>query len=281
MDYIKLEHTVFDIPFIVAGSFIAAGGFPGISVVILVVLAGTLARATGMSINRILGRKYDAINPRKRKWGLVDGSLSNKSAIAFTVFTAFFFELCTFRLNRLVFELSPIVLVMFIIDPLLKRVTPWRHLFMGFTIGVGVMAGYLAYKPVFPSSPEMYILVLATSFWIGGFDIVYTIPDIEFDIVNKLKTVMTRYGTERGLIISDIFHGITLVLFTLLVFYIRSWFYVIALFIFYFLIIYQHLIIKPDDPKTIKMSFLNSNSFIGIAFLISIILTEYFNIHFL
>jgi putative 4-hydroxybenzoate polyprenyltransferase len=275
IDYIKLEHTVFDIPFIVAGSFIAAGGFPGVRVIILVILAGTLARATGMSINRIMGKKYDVSNPRKKQWGMVTGRISGRSAIAFTLLTAGLFELCTFFLNTLVLELSPIVLGMFILDPLLKRVTPWRHLFMGFTIGVGVMAGFLAYSPAFPSNPEIYVLVAATSFWIGGFDMVYTIPDREFDLSNGMKTVMTKFGIHRGLILSDIFHIITLALFTWLILYIRSWFYVAALIIFYVLITYQHLIVKPDDPKSIKVSFLNSNSFIGFTFLISLILAQY------
>ncbi|EQD68959.1 4-hydroxybenzoate octaprenyltransferase, partial [mine drainage metagenome] len=72
--YIKLEHTVFDIPFIVSGSFIAANGYPGTLVLILVIAAGSLARATGMSINRIMGRRYDITNPRKKEWALVRGS---------------------------------------------------------------------------------------------------------------------------------------------------------------------------------------------------------------
>ncbi len=270
-----MEHTVFDIPFIVAGSFIAAGGFPGLRVFVLVILAGTLARDTGMSINRIIGKKYDVTNPRKKQWGMVTGRITGKTAVTFTIVTAALFEICALFLNRFVLELSPIVLALFIIDPFLKKVTPWRHLFMGFTIGVGVMAGYLAYTPAFPSSPEIYLLVAATSFWIGGFDMVYTVPDREFDINNGLKTVITRFGVKRGLLISNIFHIITLILFTSMILYIRSWFYVIALVIFYILITYQHVIVKPDNPRSIKVSFLNSNSFIGLTFLVSLILTQY------
>lgn len=275
IDYIKLEHTVFDIPFIVAGSFIAAGKYPGTRIIILVILAGTLARATGMSINRLLGKKYDVINPRKRQWGLVNGSLSTSSAITFTVIVASLFELCTFLLNTFVFILSPIVLALFIIDPMLKRITRWRHFFMGLTIGVGVMAGYLAVIPHFPSSPEIYILVITTATWIGGFDMVYTIPDVEYDRQNDLKTVMTAYGIRNGMIISDITHAFTLLFFTLLIFYINSYFYAAELVLIYFLIIYQHYILDPDDTSTVRVSFLNSNSFIGISFLTILILTQY------
>ena len=276
IDYIKLEHTIFDIPFIVAGSFIAAGKFPGTRVIVLVILAGTLARATGMSINRLLGRKYDIINPRKKGWGLVTGSLSTSSAIYFTIAVASLFELCTFLLNTFVFILSPVVLALFIIDPLLKRVTRWRHFFMGLTIGVGVMAGYLAVNPHFPSSPEIYILVLATATWIGGFDMAYTIPDADYDRKNGLKTVMSEYGIRKGMAISNITHGFTLLFFTLLIFYISSYIYIFELALIYFLIIYQHYILDPDDHRTVRVSFLNSNSFIGISFLVVLIIALYF-----
>ena len=258
-----------------AGSFIAAGKYPGTRIIILVILAGTLARATGMSINRLLGKKYDVINPRKRQWGLVNGSLSTSSAITFTVIVASLFELCTFLLNTFVFILSPVVLALFIIDPMLKRITRWRHFFMGLTIGVGVMAGYLAVIPHFPSSPEIYILVITTATWIGGFDMVYTIPDVEYDRQNDLKTVMTAYGIRNGMIISDITHAFTLLFFTLLIFYINSYFYAAELVLIYFLIIYQHYILDPDDTSTVRVSFLNSNSFIGISFLTILILTQY------
>ncbi len=278
IDYIKLEHTVFDIPFIVAGSFIAADGYPGLRIILLVIFAGTLARATGMSINRIIGKKYDVINPRKKNWGLVNGSLSTEKAVMFTIIVAALFELCTYFLNTFVFILSPIVLVIFIIDPMLKRVTRWRHLFMGLTIGVGVMAGYLSVIPHFPSSPEIYILVVTTATWIGGFDMVYTIPDVDYDRENNLKTVMSTYGIRKGMIISDITHAFTLLFFTLMIFYIRSYFYVAELALIYFLIIYQHYILDPYDHSTVKISFLNSNSFIGISFLAVLILSQYIHL---
>ena len=274
-DFIKIEHTVFDLPFILAGSFIAAGGYPGIKVLILVLLAGTLARASGMSINRVLGRKYDMINPRKRDWGLVNGKMSLTQAFAFILITVVLFEATTYFLNLFVFELSPIVLLLFIIDPLLKKYTQWRHFFMGLTIGVGVMAGYLAVVPAFPLYPEIYILVLATGTWTAGFDMIYTIPDREYDLKNGLKTVMTAYGIRRGMIISSLTHVFTIIFFVLLFLYIPGYFYVTGLILISALIVYQHIILNPDDPKTIRVSFLNANSFIGIIFLAVLILTQY------
>ncbi len=228
-----------------------------------------------MAINRVIGRKYDLINPRKKNWSLVNGKMSLKQAYMFVFITAALFELTTFLINSFVFVLSPIVLFLFILDPMLKKVTRWRHLFMGFTIGVGVMAGYLAVNPSFPALPEIYFLVMATGTWIGGFDMIYTIPDREYDIENGLKTVMTAYGIKNGMIISAITHAVTIFFFASLIFYIRSYFYVAGFLIISILIIYQHLIVNPSDPKSIRVSFLNSNSFIGIIFLTALILTQY------
>ena len=238
-------------------------------------MAGTLARASGMAINRVIGKKYDVINPRKKNWSLVTGKMSMRQAASFILVTVFLFEITTFLLNMFVFELSPIVLFLFIIDPLLKKYTQWRHLFMGLTIGVGVMAGYLAVSPAFPSSPEIYLLVLATGTWIGGFDMIYTIPDRNYDLENNLRTVMTEYGIRKGMMISTITHIFTIAFFLLLGFYIRSYFYLAGMIVISALILYQHLIVNPDDPKSIKVSFLNANSFIGITFLTVLILTQY------
>ncbi|MGP6293244.1 UbiA-like polyprenyltransferase [Caldiplasma sukawensis] len=274
-EFIKIEHTIFDLPFIVSGSFIAANGFPGIKELILVLFAGSLARAAGMSINRILGRKYDIINPRKKNWALVNNSISLRNTLILTAFLIFLFEIDVFFINNLVLLLSPVVIILFLIDPVLKRYTQWRHFFMGLTIGVGVMAGYLAVTPHFPLNPEIYYLVLATGTWIAGFDMIYTIQDVEVDRINGLKTVMSIYGIRKGLIISDITHAFTILLFGLMIISFNSIYYDVAFVIISILIVYQHLIISEKDTTRTKASFFNSNSFIGIIFLASIILSEY------
>ena len=122
-DFIKLEHTIFDLPFVVSGALLASGPVFLPLKYTLILLAATTARATGMSINRLIGRKYDVINPRKKQWSLVRGSMSMRKALGITLVSAFIFEASTFFLNSFVFILSPVVLFLFITDPLLKRVT--------------------------------------------------------------------------------------------------------------------------------------------------------------
>lgn len=272
VDYIKLEHTVFDLPFVFSGAVLASQGTYDYFKLLLILIATTFGRATAMSINRIEGLKFDRINPRKKDWILVSGKLKLNTAIVMTVSFGLVFEISAYLLNSFVFLLSPIVLFMFVTDPFLKRLTPWRHIYMGLTIGVGVLAGYLAITPAFPTTLPLYLIFAASSLWIAGFDMIYTIPDIETDRTQGLRTVMTDFGIKRGLLLSNLVHGITFTFFLLLGFYLNSIFYFLSLIPISILIFYQHYIVDPEDPKSIKVSFQNSNTFIGFIFLIGLLL---------
>ncbi|MGC8609328.1 MAG: UbiA-like polyprenyltransferase, partial [Thermoplasmata archaeon] len=210
---------------------------------------------------------------RKRDWALVSGRLKVRSAVALTIALIIIFELSSFFLNTFVLMLSPVVLFLFVTDPMLKKYTSWRHIYMGSVIGVGVLAGYLSVVPCFPTSPEIYLLFIASSLWIGGFDMIYVIPDMDYDMKNELKTVMVKYGLKKGLIISDVTHGFAFLFFALLILYFNTYYYAAALIIILYLIVRQHAIVDPERPETIRSSFFNSNSFIGFVFLISVILS--------
>jgi len=271
-ELIKFEHTVFDLPFVWSGAVIASAGNYDLIKFVLITLAAVFARATAMTLNRIIGRKYDMINPRKKRWPLVTGALKTSTAVQLTIIFAALFEISAFLINRFVLYLSPIVLVLFLSDPVLKKYTPWRHFYMGSIIGIGVLGGYVSILPGIPTTPEIYIVFVAASLWISGFDIIYTIPDRETDEKNGLKTLVTRYGIGKSVTISSVVHFFTALAFVSLVLYIHSIFYYIILAVILFLIIIQHLTLKPDDPKSIRFSFLGANSFIGFLFLISLII---------
>ncbi len=272
VDYVKLEHTVFDLPFVWSGAVVAFNGSYSILTFVLITIAAISARTAAMSLNRIEGLRFDLNNPRKKAWPLVTGELSFRTAIAVTLIASVVFEASTFLLNRLVFLLSPIVLFLFLSDPLLKRVTSWRHVYMGLTIGVGTLGGYLAVNPVFPASPVIYLIFLASTLWIAGFDMIYVIPDTDFDRANGLKTVMSRFGLRRGLMLSSLTHLAAGITFAVLYFYISSPAYFVALVAILLLIIIQHLILDPSDPKSIRASFLGVNSFVGLIFLLGILI---------
>ncbi len=273
VEYIKLEHTVFDLPFVFSGAVLASAGHYDYIKLLLILVATTFARATAMSVNRIEGLKFDRFNPRKKDWMLVTGKMKVSTAIILTLVFGSVFEISAYLLNTFVFMLSPIVLFLFVSDPFLKRLTPWRHLYMGLTIGVGVLAGYLAITPAFPHTWPLYLIFFASSLWIAGFDMIYTIPDMEHDKNLGLRTVMTDFGIKRGLILSDLIHALTFGFFLMLGFYLRSIFYFLSLVPISALIFYQHYIVNPDDPRSIKVSFQNSNTFIGFIFLVGVLLS--------
>lgn len=273
VDYIKLEHTVFDLPFIFSGAVIASAGHYDVFKYVLILIAGTSARAAGMSLNRIEGRKFDESNPRKKEWALVRGGLSIKQALTLTIVFALIFEISAYLLNTLVLLLSPIVFFMFVTDPLLKRVTVWRHIYMGAAIGVGVLGGYLAISPAFPSVPTVYLIFIASSFWIAGFDMIYVIPDIEHDRKIGMRTVMTKYGTETGLRLSVIMHVISFGAMLGVAYYVHTIPYYAVLVPIFILMVIQHRIVDPDKPETIRASFFGANSFIGLLFLLGLVLS--------
>ncbi|WP_276935381.1 UbiA-like polyprenyltransferase [Ferroplasma acidiphilum] len=273
-EFIKLEHTLFDLPFIYAGAIIASGGSYNFVKYIIIFITATSARGAGMSINRIMGLKYDKTNPRKKNWALVTGKMKKIDAYALTLLLIAIFEVSTYFLNRVVLALSPVVILFFIADPLMKRVTSWRHLFMGLTIGLGVLGGFLAITPVAPPL-IIYLVVLISTFWIAGFDIIYTIPDIDYDRANNLKTLNVKYGLKNGMIISSLFHIFTIALFIFIAFIVKNIYYDILLVPIVALIIYQHIVVNPSNLKTIRVSFFNANSFIGIIFLAGMIISFY------
>lgn len=241
--------------------------------ILFIFIAAVSARSSAMSLNRILGLRYDKNNPRKKEWSLVTGKIKLRSAVLMTIFFIAVFEISAYMLNTFVLLLSPAVIFLFLSDPVLKRYTVWRHLYMGSAIGIGVLAGYLSVIPAFPSDPPIYLIFLATSFWIGGFDMIYVLPDVEFDRANGLKTVMVKYGIRKGLQISDMFHAITLGSLYALLLYFPSVWYAGALIPITFLVIYQHVIVNPTDVNSVRNSFFRPNSFIGFIFLVAIILT--------
>ncbi|MEM0133439.1 UbiA-like polyprenyltransferase [Acidiplasma sp.] len=268
-EYVKMEHTVFDLPFIFAGALIASNGIIEMYKFFIILFVAISARGAAMSINRILGLKYDITNPRKRNWALVTGEINLRQAIAFTLILVFIFEGLTYLLNNLVFMLSPIVLIFFIADPLMKRVTSLRHLFMGFTIGLGIIGGYLAVNPNFPPA-IIYLMVAGSTFWIAGFDIIYTIPDEVYDKKNGLKTIIVKYGVKKGLIISWVFHIFTIIFFIYIAFIVHSIYYILALIPIIILILYEHVAIHGTTPENVRKVFFNPNSIIGFLFLIGI-----------
>lgn len=187
LKFIRIEHSLFDLPFAYIGVLLA--GVFSIRVLILVGIAGVAARTSGMIINRLIDLPLDRKNPRTFDRALVTGKITlNEAKIALVISTSTFI-IVAFSINLLAGLLSPLVILFFYLYPLTKKVPVISHYVLGFSIGLIVLAGYVAAKDAFPKSITPYLLMLFVSLWISAFDILYQNSDYHFDMSMGMKTI--------------------------------------------------------------------------------------------
>lgn len=206
MNFIKFEHTLFSLPLIFAGTFLAAKGFPPWKLLVLIIFAGTGARTSALAINRILDRRIDAHNPRTEDRELPSGKISLSKSYAITVLGLVVYFVSAYLICDLVLYLSPIPLVVFIVYPLMKRFTPLCHFGVGLGLALAPLGGWIAVTCSFDGILPAVILSLFTLCWVSGFDIIYTTLDEESYKGNGIYSMVSVYGRDIALIISSALH---------------------------------------------------------------------------
>lgn len=205
-NFIKFEHTLFSLPLIFAGSFLAANGLPDWRLLVLIVLAGTGARTSALAINRILDRKIDALNPRTEDRELPSGKISLTKAYLITILGLVLYFISAYLICDLVLYLSPIPLIVFIIYPLMKRFTPLCHFGVGLGLALAPLGGWVAVTCSFEGILPAVVLSLFTLCWVAGFDIIYATLDEEFDKKSGVYSMVSVYGRSIALIVSSALH---------------------------------------------------------------------------
>jgi len=204
--FIKFEHTLFSLPLIFAGSFLAWGGMPDLYLLLLIILAGTGARTAALAINRIIDRKIDSENPRTSGRELPSGKISLLNAYIITIAGLVVYFVAAYLICDFVLLLSPIPLVVFIVYPLMKRFTPLCHFGVGLGLALAPLGGWVAvtcsFKGIFPG----VVLSVFTFFWVSGFDIIYATMDEEFDKSSGIHSMVSAYGKDTALYISGLLH---------------------------------------------------------------------------
>ncbi len=205
-NFIKFEHTLFSLPLIFAGAFLAWGGVPELHLIVLIILAGTGARTAALALNRIIDRKMDSLNPRTEGRELPSGKISLFSALGITAAGLILYFVSAYFICELVFYLSPIPIIVFIVYPLMKRFTPLCHFGVGLGLALAPLGGWIAVtcslSRIFPG----IMLSLFTFFWVSGFDIIYATLDEEFDRKSGVRSMVSVYGKETGLYIAGLLH---------------------------------------------------------------------------
>jgi 4-hydroxybenzoate polyprenyltransferase len=265
---IKVEHTVFALPFAYISMILAAGGWPGWNVLVWVTLALLGARTAAMSLNRLIDRAIDARNPRTAGRHLPAGLLRARDMAVGAIAGVALMFFSAWRLNPLCLMLAPLALVFLVGYPYTKRFTIASHWILGFTDGIAAAGGWIAVTGKF--APPAFILWFAVTFWIAGFDLIYACQDIEFDRREGLHSVPARFGTAVALRLAQICHLLTvLALAALPLFVPLGWPYWVGLAIVTGLFIYEHSIVSPTDLSRAGVAFFNVNGYISLIMLAS------------
>lgn len=203
--FVRFSHTVFALPFALAAMVVAARdnrGWPGWRVCGLILTAMVCARTCAMAFNRIVDRKFDALNPRTAKRHLPSGQISLVAAIALCAIAAGGLVAASYFLNTLCFYLSPVALIVICFYSLTKRFTNYTHVFLGMSLALAPVGAWLAVKGTNISPLEvlqMFTLAASVVLWLVGFDIIYALQDYEFDRTHGLHSLVVAWGPKNAL----------------------------------------------------------------------------------
>jgi 4-hydroxybenzoate polyprenyltransferase len=271
---VKFSHTVFAMPFALIG-FTLAVSKPeyelSLKLLLLVLLCMIFARNTAMGFNRIVDRKFDALNPRTSKREIPAGIVSYRAATIFVIINALLFIVTSGFINRLTLMLSPVALLVIMGYSLTKRFTSLCHFVLGLGLSLAPIGAYISVTGKFSFLPVIYSFIVLT--WVSGFDIIYALQDDEFDRANNLHSVPSVTGRKKALSISMLVHAATFMLVLLAGIYNNSgWIFWTGAIIFTFLLIYQHSIVKFDDLSRVTLAFGTTNGVASLLFAVFVIL---------
>ena len=267
-NFVKLPHTVFALPFALLGLVVASR----VTAVTwrtlgLVIVAFTCARFVALGFNRIADREIDSRNPRTQGRELPSGRLTLAQAWTAVVVAAGLFLAAAWALNPLCFVLAPIALVFISAYSYTKRFTAWSHIWLGLADGIATPAGYLAVTGRW-SEPWWLLPVgaLAVTFWVGGFDIFYALPDEAFDRAERLESLVVRLGQARAILVAKLLHGVALA--ALVAFGVGAGLgaaYYAGVAAGAAVIAWEHRLVRPGDLSRLNAAFFTANGIVSIV----------------
>ena len=273
INFVKLPHTLFALPFALVGVVLASYRAPVTwGAIGWIVLAFTCARFAAMGFNRIADREIDARNPRTRQREIPSGALRVTEAVAAVTVAALLFVYSAWRLNPLCAALSPVALGWVLFYSYTKRFTRWCHLVLGIGMSIAPVGGYLAITGAWSHPWWMLILLsLAVTTWGGGFDVLYALQDAEFDRGQGLYSLPSTLGERRALLFARVLHALTIVCLGLVgvaTFAVEPGgsYYALGVAVAAVLLVYEHSLVKHDDFSRLDAAFFTMNGVISIVF---------------
>jgi 4-hydroxybenzoate polyprenyltransferase len=260
---VKIEHTIFALPFAFLGAFLADRGVPRPAQIGWILLAMIGARSAAMAFNRLIDLPYDARNPRTLNRALPRKLLTRGFVVAFIIASSAVLVFAASRLNRLSLELSPLALGIVFFYSYTKRFTWLTHIFLGVALACAPIGAWVALRGSISLSP--IILGLAVALWVAGFDVIYSCQDVEFDKGEVLYSIPKRFGVRAALWISAALHLVMLGILGFL-----FWreglgsLSMTGLVIVGLLLAYEHNLVRPNDLSRANTAFFTINGWISI-----------------
>ena len=262
---VKIEHTIFALPFEYIGAMLAVDGVPSPHDLVWVTAAMVGARSLAMALNRLIDVEIDARNPRTAGRELPAGLLSRRQVIVFCVAALALYLVAVFQLDPVVRWLWPVPLVGFVVYPYLKRWTWLCHLWLGAVDGLAPLGAWVAVTGRFPW--EAWALGGAVAFWIAGFDLFYSLFDLEVDRTQGLHSVATRFGAAGAFAGARAFHLLTVALLVAAGLGLAvGGAYWAGVAVVALLLVYEHSIVRPHDLRRLDAAFFTVNGVIALVF---------------
>ncbi|MDD3056393.1 MAG: 4-hydroxybenzoate polyprenyltransferase [Aliarcobacter sp.] len=273
-ELVMFKHSIFSLPFIFIAMVVAADGWFGFKLFVLGILAALTARNFAMGFNRFMDRDIDALNPRTINRPNVDGRISAPQMFIFTMANALGFILVAYFVNSLALILSVPILIIIGSYSYFKRFSYLAHIILGISLGLAPIAGVVAVSETIPF--WSVLLSIGVMFWVAGFDLLYSLQDIEVDKKLELHSIPSKFGVEKTMQISKIFHALTVVFWLLFVIISdSSYFAYVAVILSALMLSYEHYLVNKDFKK-IDKAFFTVNGYLGIIFFVLIVLDNIF-----
>src|ERR1700677_3440717 len=265
LEMIKWEHSIFALPFALAGAMLAAAGWPAWGKVFWIVVCMVTARSAAMAFNRWADARLDAANPRTASRAIPAGILSRRFVAGFTVVMSLSFVLAAAQLNREALILSPLALAIILLYSYTKRFTRWSHLVLGLAMGIAPSAAWIAVRGSL--EPRILLLTAAVTFWGGGFDVLYACQGFEFGRQAGLHSIPRYFGISKSLWIARLFHLMMLLLLvSLVVVFGLGKLAIAGVVVVALLLAYEHSLVSPRDLSKLNAAFFTMNGVISVVF---------------
>ncbi len=258
LEMIKIEHTLFALPFAAMGVLLAARGIPDGRILFWILVAMVGARSAAMAFNRLVDRDYDAKNPRTASRAIPAGLISVGFVRGFTALASLLLVLAAWRLNTLALLLSPVALGVVFLYSYTKRFTHWCHAFLGLALAIAPVGAWVAVRGDLTLVP--LALGAAVVCWLVGFDTIYALQDAEFDKNAGLHSLPVRFGAQKALAIGRVSHVFMILLLVVLgrLAELHGWYFT-GVALAAALITAEHVLISPTDLKRLNIAFFNVN----------------------